>query len=85
MVFCMKTTVDLPDGLLLEAKRRAAELHRPLRELIEQGLRSQLSPREPARARQRRKINWVVVEGGLPPGLDIADRGRMHEWLRRNR
>lgn len=79
----MKTTVDIDDELLIAAKKRAAELRRPLRALIEDGLRAQL--REPARARPVR-IDWVVVDGGLPDLLpDVSDRTAMHAWVRGER
>ena len=38
----MKTTVVLPDDLLLRAKRKALEEHSTLRTLIEAGLRAQV-------------------------------------------
>lgn len=76
----VKTTIDLPDHLLIAAKKRAAELHRPLRSLIEEALRAQL--KQPLRkTRKSPKIRWVTVDGGLPPKLDISDRAKMHEWL----
>lgn len=81
----MKTTFDIPEELLVRAKQRAAELRRPLRSLVTEGLRGQLAAqREPASARgsTRRRIRWVTVAGGLPPGLDMTNRERMHEWLR---
>ena len=77
----MKTTVELPDDLLVRAKKRAAELRRPLRTLVADGLRDQLAKRPPSG--RRRRIRWVTVNGGLPPDLDVASRQRMHEWLRR--
>jgi hypothetical protein len=40
MVSCMKTTVDLPDELLLEARRVARQEHTTLRSLLEEGLRA---------------------------------------------
>ena len=84
MVSCMKTTIELPDELFVEAKKRAAELRRPLRTLVIEGLRSQLAaPRR--RASRRRRIRWVTVNGGLAAGLDLKSRERMHEWLRRQR
>jgi hypothetical protein len=81
----MKTTVDLPDDLLIAAKKRAAELRRPLRALIEDGLRAQLRrpPRQPPR--RRRRIRWVTVDGGLPPGVDVADRAALHAWRKGQR
>ena len=42
MLSRMKTTVELPDDLFIEAKKRAAELRQPLRALIERGLRMEL-------------------------------------------
>ena len=86
IVLGMKTTIELPDELLVEAKKRAAELRRPLRRLIEDGLRAQLAGGgKTARPRKGRRVRWVTVAGGLPAGVDIADRGIMHEWIRRQR
>jgi hypothetical protein len=81
----MKTTVDLPDDLFVAAKKRAAELRQPLRALIERGLRAEISRAPGSREPQRRKLRWVTVEGGLPAGVDVADRAAMHEWLRQQR
>ena len=39
----MKTTVDIHDELLARAKRHAAETGRPLRAVVEEGLRRVLS------------------------------------------
>jgi hypothetical protein len=83
MVSHMKTTVDLPDELLIRAKKRSAETRTPLRVLIERGLRRELS--SAARADPRRiprAIRWVVAPGGLPPGLDVSDRGSLRDWIR---
>jgi hypothetical protein len=83
----MKTTVDLPDALAIAAKKRAAELQEPLRVLIERGLRAELQRSRPDRERRPRhvKLKWLTVDGGLPTGLDVADRAAMHEWLRSRR
>jgi len=80
MVFHMKTTVELPDELLIEAKKRAAELRRPLRALIEEGLRAALASAA-AEPPSRRRIEWLTVDGGLPPGVDPADRETMMDAL----
>lgn len=82
MVSHMKTTIELPDHLFIEAKKRAAELRVPLRQLIAEGLRARLS-REDRRPRRRRCLRWVTARGGLAPGLDVADRERLYAWLRR--
>lgn len=79
----MKTTIDLPDELLIAAKKRAAELRCTLRILIERGLRHELSARRGTGTTKRRTIRWVTVRGGLPRGLDVKDRAAMHDWLRR--
>ena len=79
----MKTTVDLPDDLLVEAKKRAAEQRRPLRSLLADGLRAEL---EKGRSKRvgKKKLRWVTSGGGLPP-VDVSDRARMHEWLLKQR
>lgn len=77
----MKTTIELPDQLLIAAKKKAAEMRLPLRALIEDGLRARLHIRVKHKLDNRR-IHWVTVKGGLPPGLNIADRVAMHDWVR---
>lgn len=79
----MKTTVELPDDLFVAAKKMAAERRTTLRDLIERGLRRELA--EPRGVRRTRRITWVTVEGGLPPGVDVADRERLYDWLREER
>jgi hypothetical protein len=80
----MKTTLDLPDELFVAAKQRAAEERRPLRDLVASGLRQHL--RGPVRRKPRKlTIAWVTVKGGLPEGLDVADRDAMHDTLRTRR
>ncbi len=77
----MKTTVEIPDDLLIEAKKRAAELRVPLRKLVEEGLRARLARPAGLKRKAKRRIRWVTVKGGLPPGLDVSDRGQMGDWL----
>lgn len=80
----MKTTIDIPDDLLLAAKRHALESGSTLRELVSRGLRSELSG--PGRSRRRRPtFRLVTVRGGLPAGLDLSSREAMHDFLRRAR
>jgi len=82
MYLCMKTTVEIPDDLLIEAKKRAAELRLPMRVLIVKGLRKVLDSDIPGETKKtRKKLRWVTVKGGLPEGLDVADREAMHDWL----
>ena len=79
----MKTTLDLPDELLIEAKKRAAEERRPLRALVEEGLRLVL--RKPERRQQKRQVRLVTVKGGLAPDLDLSSREAMYEWLEKQK
>jgi hypothetical protein len=77
----MKTTVELPDDLLIEAKKRAAELRVPLRQLLEEGLRERLRRKKGSRGAKKNHIHWITVAGGLPPGLDVSDREKVHDFL----
>jgi hypothetical protein len=78
----MKTTIDLPDDLLIQAKTRAVRLRTTLKELVIAGLRRELaSESEPA----KRAITWVTVAGGLPKGVDAADRETLAELYRESR
>ena len=81
----MKTTIDLPDDLLIAAKKRAAELRRPLRRVIEDGLRASLRAGRGGKSGRPARIRWTTVAGGLPPGLDLSDRPSMIDWIQRNK
>ncbi len=80
----MKTTVDLPEDLLLAAKRKALESRTTLRDILERALRRELR-QTVGRSTRRPRIRWVTSAGGLPPGLDISDRGKMMEWVQKER
>jgi len=79
----IRTTIELPERLFIAAKKRAADLRRPLRELVEAGLRAQLASGIKIPGKGKKSIRWVTVDGGLPPGLDVADRASMYGKLRR--
>ena len=79
----MKTTVELPDDLFVKAKKRAAERRTTLRDLIERGLRRELA--EHGKTRRPRRITWITVDGGLPPGNDVSNCERLYDWLREER
>ena len=79
----MKTTIDIPDSLLMRAKKRAVELRRPFRELVIEGLQARLDARFDQQTKSDRgTIRWVLHDGGLPPDVNLSDRGAMSEWLR---
>lgn len=80
----MKTTVELPDELMVEVKKAAAERRTSIRKMVERALRRELVDPQPERT-QAPGITWVVVDGGTPPGVDMADREDLHEWMARGR
>ena len=79
----MKTTIDIPDALMIRAKKRAAELRCPLRELVIEGLRERLRPGPAATTSKKTRIRWVTHTGGPPPGVDLSDRTSMAELFER--
>jgi len=80
----MKTTIEISDQLLIDAKKRAAELRKPLRDIIESALRRELERLGRFEVHET-PIEWVTVEGGLPPDVDISSRESMSEWLIREK
>jgi hypothetical protein len=77
MVTHMKTTIEISDPLLAEAKRVAARDRTTLRALIEKGLRSVLKERgRPARFTLR---DASFRGRGLRPEFQGADWGRVAE------
>ncbi|MBI1895067.1 MAG: hypothetical protein HYS04_00825 [Acidobacteria bacterium] len=58
----MRTTIDLPDELLIAAKKRAAETRVTLREIFERGLRRELQQPRRAALSRRRPIRWVTAK-----------------------
>ena len=81
----MKTTIELPEGLLLEAKRKALETRTTLRDIFERALRRELRQTGSRPPRRPRRIRWVTSAGGLPPELDVSDRSKMWDWMQKER
>ena len=79
----MKTTIELPDELLIEAKQFAAGNRTTMRALIERGLRSELKRAESTK--KKPGIKWVTVPAGPPKDFDVSNRERMMELLLRDR
>jgi len=81
MVSHMKTTIELPEDLFVAAKKEAAERRVTLKVLVESGLRRELAAgRAGGETRaKRRRVRWVTVAGGVPPGVDVANRESMYE------
>jgi hypothetical protein len=67
----MKTTLDIQDDLLAEAKAQAALERRSLTALIEDGLRLRLrKPQRGAAASKAPSLPIYRGKGGLLPGID---------------
>jgi hypothetical protein len=79
----VKTTVELPDDLLIAVKKAAAERRTTIRDLVERGLRHELGLAPDSAVPSA--IDWVTVDGGLPPDLDVGDREQLQAWLSRER
>jgi hypothetical protein len=67
-IHTMKTTLDLNDALMIEAKALAARQHTSLTRLIEEGLQLRLRAQH-AQSKPMR-IPIYQGKGGLAPGLD---------------
>ena len=73
----MKTTLNLNDNLLTEAKALAAQERTTLTRLIEEGLRLRL--REQRSQTKRLRITVYRGKGGLLPGLDsLSNKALLH-------
>ena len=79
----MKTTLELPDELLIAAKKAAAEQRRPLKALVEEGLRTVLG--QPQTRAGSKRVRLITVKGGLPADLDLSNREKMQDWIHRNK
>lgn len=80
MVSNMKTTIDVADALLREAREVAARDHTTLKELVHEGLRRVLEERRP----RRRAFTLRSVEpggGGFMPEFADGDWQRIRDAI----
>ena len=75
----MKTTLDLDDAILAQAKRRSAALGTTLKAFVEDALRARLV-RAPA-GKKPFRYEMKVVHGTRPPAIDVSDRRALHDFL----
>lgn len=78
MLCCMRTTIEISDELLRQAKKRAADEKTPLGRLIEAALRSYLSGRPRVRGY---KLHWRTEKGRLHPGINLTDCGALLDLM----
>lgn len=76
-IWNVKTTLDISDPLLREARKIAARDRTTLRALVEQGLRKIIAERKGARPFRLRKVTFNGQ--GLVPELRDADWDRIRD------
>ena len=80
----MRTTINLPDDLMIEIKKLATATHSTVTALIEETLREGL-----ARRRHRRRAMRVILptygKHGPLPGVDIDDTASMLDVMESSR
>jgi plasmid stability protein len=81
MLICMRTTLQLDDDLMAEAKSFAAQHHRTLTSVVEESLRQLLA--EARKPRERRPVTLPVSKrtGGFRPGVDIENSAALQDIL----
>jgi hypothetical protein len=80
----MRTTIDISDDLLQEAKEEAARTHRPLRQVVEDALRASLA-RHASSPRGSERVKLLVSRqpAGLCPGVDLDASAALLELMER--
>jgi hypothetical protein len=68
----MRTTINLPEELMRQAKKAALEADTTLTEIIANALRVALAKRLQKKAKRNFKIN-ASGRGGVFPGVDLDD------------
>jgi Ribbon-helix-helix protein, copG family len=72
MTRCMRTTVRLPDDLMAQARKVAAETGRTLTRVMEDALREAFARRRPSG--RKPPVRLPTVRGrGLQGGIDLDD------------
>ena len=76
---CMKTTLNVDDRLIREAKARAARDGETLTRLIERALRDYLQPARGPACEFRARL--LTKPGPAVAGVDLDDRGLLYEMM----
>lgn len=77
----MKTTLNLNDQVLLQAKRRAARDGITLTRFVEDARRARLAGVRDGKAPFRMRLK--SVRGARPPNVDISDRNALYNVIDR--
>ena len=73
----MKTTVEIPDSLLEQAKSLASKEHTTVKALIEEGLRRVMTERRSGKPFKLRKVSFKGL--GLQPEMADASWQRIRD------
>jgi len=79
MLLCMRTTLDIQDQLLIQAKKKAAETHQTLTGFIEDALRLFFEHQQKAKAAKPFKIR--TFKGGGPARVDVNNTVALLDFL----
>lgn len=77
----MKTTLDINDRLLTEAKALAAQRRTSLTRVIEEGLQLRLCANDAGLPRRRARLPLFKGRGGLVAGIDARSNKALLEAL----
>lgn len=77
----MRTTVRLPEDLMRQAKRLAAETDRTLTQLIEDALRASLAQSHARPVGEKRFRLPTFGGSGLAPGVDLDDTAALLDLM----
>ena len=76
----MRTTIYIPDDLLAEAKKVAAESQKTLTAIIEDALRETLARRTRRNRSEAIKLT-TFGQGGTRPGVDLDDTATLIDLM----
>jgi hypothetical protein len=77
----VRTTLNIDDSLLREAKANAARKGRTLTAVVEDALRESLARMGSAPPRESVELPTFRGEGGLMPGVDLDDNAAVRALL----
>jgi len=76
----MKTTLEISDHLLIQAKKLAADERRPLRAVVEDALRMLMVEKQAVRPPTEKRNLLPVCDAGRPlPGIDLNHTSKLLE------
>jgi len=78
IVLCMRTTIEISNELLRQAKKRAADEGAPLRKVVEEALRIYLGKRP---RNKKYELKWRTERGRILPGVRLDDRDALFDLM----